>query len=261
VPEYALRGQLIAVSSDRREVSINHEDIPGFMPAMTMAYRVEDSTSLNPLVPGDLVSATLVVPQGALPYLINIKKTGHAELRQGTPTPKVMDVLARGDPAPDDPLVDQDGHRRHLSEWRGSAVALTFMYTRCPMPEFCPLIDRKFAEVQKTLAGDGKLEKATHLISVSFNPAVDTPGVLKAHAARLHADSRIWTFVTAPPATMTAFAARFGVSLIDDSRTNTITHNLRTAVIDPNGRLLKVHSGNDWQPEALVNDLRDAIGR
>lgn len=260
--EYPLRGQLTSVSADRGELSVSHEDIPGFMPAMTMAYHVKDPALLTGLRPGDLVIATLVVPNGAIPYLISIKRTGHAEIPRGTSGPHVMDVLAPGDEVPDDELVDQAGARRHLSDWRGSAIALTFIYTRCPMPDFCPLIERKFAEVQQVLASDPALGKGAHLLSVSFDPTYDTPRLLKAHATVLRADPRLWTFVTAPPrSNITHFASRFGVSVMNDSGAETLTHNLRTAVIDREGALVKIYSGNDWQPKTLVNDLRDVLGR
>jgi protein SCO1/2 len=253
---------LTSVSVDRDELSVNHGDIPGFMPAMTMAYHVKDPALLTRLRPGDLVTATLVVPNGAIPYLINIRKTGHADIPRGTSEPHVMDVLVPGDEVPDDELVDQAGARRHLSDWRGSAIALTFIYTRCPMPDFCPLIDRKFAEVQQVLASDPALGRGAHLISVSFDPAYDTQQVLKAHATALHADPRLWTFATSPPGSSIAhFASRFGVSVMNDSGAETITHNLRTAVIDREGALVKIYSGNDWHAKTLVANLRDALGR
>ena len=256
--EYLLRGQVMKIAAGNSELVVNHGDIPGFMPAMTMAYRVKDEAALRSLAPGDLISATLVVPDGEVPYLSAIKRTGHADVPEA---PHVMDLLQPGDVVPDDALEDQDGVRRPLSDWTDRAVAVTFIYTRCPMPDFCPLMDRNFAAVQRAIAADAALKNSVHLVSVSFDPTHDTPAVLKAHAKRLGADPRIWSFVTGPPPVMSRFASRFGVSLIDDGSGPTITHNLRTAVIDRTGRLVKIYSGSEWRPETLVSDLRDASGR
>jgi len=252
---------VLGITPDRTEINLKHGDIPGFMPAMTMAYRVKDANQLAGIAPGDLISATLVVPDGQVPFLTDIKRTGHADVPEGSSAPRVMDVLQPGDNVPDDPLQDQDGVTRPLSTWRNRAVAVTFMYTRCPMPDFCPLMDRKFAAVQRAIAADAALKDTVHLVSVSFDPAYDTPSVLKAHATALGADPQLWSFATAPAPVIQGFASRFGVSVVDEGGNAPITHNLRTAVIDRQGRLVTTYSGSDWLPETLVKDLRDASRR
>jgi protein SCO1/2 len=259
--EYPVRGQLIAVSAPALEVTLNHEDIPGFMPAMTMAYHVKDAALLTGLTAGDLVTATLVVPNNEIPFLKDLRRTGHADLPADTTKPRVMDVMQPGDTVPSDVLEDQDGARRRLSDWNHRALAVTFIYTRCPMPDFCPLMDRRFAALQKSIAGDPALRDSAHLVSITFDPTYDTPAVLKKHAANLSADPAIWSFLTAAPDVISRVASRFGVSVIADPNTPTFTHNLRTAVIDPRGRLVNVYSGNDWTPDGLLNDLRNASRR
>ena len=256
--EFSLHGQVTALARKRAEVTVKHDDIPGFMPAMTMAYRVKDPAALNGIAPGDLVSARLIVPEGELPYLSQITRTGHADLTSPAPAARVMDVLNPGDVVPDDPFQDQNGVTRRLSDWRGKAVAVTFVYTRCPMPDFCPLMDRKFAAVQRAAQSDGATASAVHLVSITIDPEHDTPGVLKDHAAALGADPRMWSFLTAAVSATIDFASRFGISVIDEGPAPTLTHNLRTAVIDHRGRLVKIYSGSDWTPEALITDLRDA---
>ncbi|HEX5475717.1 MAG TPA: SCO family protein [Vicinamibacterales bacterium] len=261
-PRYELQGQVLALSaspaSGRPEVTVKHKDIRGFMPAMTMAYRVKDARLLSGLAPGDLVTATLVV-DGDDAYLSAITKTGTAPLPAAGLVPHVMDLLEPGDRVPDVPLTDQDGHPVRLSDWHGQVVAVTFIYTRCPLPNFCPLMDRNFKAVQAQVERDAVLAGHVHLLSVSFDPAHDTPAVLKTHASALGADTRVWTFATAPVPTIDAFASRFGVSVMRQTdRTQSVTHNLRTAVIDPEGRLVTIHSGNDWTPDTLVTDLRTA---
>ncbi len=260
-PEYPVRGQITAIAPDRSYVTLSHGDIPGFMPAMTMAYSVEPKASIGSLTPGDLITATVVVPKGAAPYLTRIERTGHAPVKADAPTPRVMDLLNPGDAVPDTELQDQDGRTRRLSDWKGKATAVTFIYTNCPMQDFCPLMDRRFAGVQKAIASDPALAQTIHLVSVSFDPARDTPAVLKAHAKTLGANPALWTFLTAPESVIETFASRFGVSIVREGAAASITHNLRTAVIDPRGRLVKMYSGSDWSPEMLLADLRDAAGR
>lgn len=260
-PEYPVRGQITAIAQDRSELTLSHEDIPGFMPAMTMAYRVDPKGSIASLTPGDLITATLVVPRGQVPYLSRIERTGHAPLKADAPTPRVMDLLNPGDAVPDIELQDQDGRARRLSDWNGKAVAVTFIYTSCPIQDFCPLMDRRFADVQKGLSADPALARSIHLVSVSFDPARDTAAVLKAHARTLGANPALWSFLTAPEPAIGTFASRFGVSLIREGAEPTITHSLRTAVIDAHGRLVTMYSGSDWTPETLLSDLRDAAAR
>jgi protein SCO1/2 len=135
-------------------------------------------------------------------------------------------------------------------------VVLTFIYTRCPMPAFCPLMDRHFATIQARLKGDPTLD-GVRLVSVSFDPVTDTPEVLKNHAARLGADPMRWSFVTGDRDELDQFAARFGVSLVrEPNDARDITHNLRTAIVDGHGTVIKVYTGNSWTPDEVVADLR-----
>jgi protein SCO1 len=259
--QYPLRGQVLAVVPDRHEVTVKHDDIPGFMPAMTMAYRVKDAKLLEGLSRGDLISATLNV-RDADAWLSAIQRTGHGNVTDTGPVPRVMDVLEPGDPIPDTVLQDQNGRRRRLTDWRGRAIAVTFVYTRCPMPDFCPLMERYFAEVQRRIESDATLSGAVHLVAISFDPEHDTPDVLKAHARARGADPRLWTYLTGTAAAIEDVASRFGVSVMrEDGEAAALTHNLRTAVIDSGSRLVKIYSGSDWTPAMLVEDLREARER
>ncbi len=263
--EFPLKGQVLSVGQarpdGRREVSLKHEDIPGFMPAMSMAYFVKQPSLLDGLVPGDLVTARLILDGGET-YLDRVTRTGHAPLPADASPVKVMDVMGPGDEVPDDTLQDQEGHTRKLSDWRGRAVAVTFVYTRCPVPDFCPLMDRRFLDLQRGIAADATLRDRAHLVSVSFDPAHDTPAVIAAHAKAGGADPRTWSYLTGQPAAIEHFTSRFGVStILEKDGAETITHNLRTAVVDPRGRLIKIYSGNEWTVDALLADLRDAAAR
>jgi protein SCO1/2 len=263
---FTLQGQVQSIDAARKLVVVKHEEIKGFMPAMTMPYEVEDAGSLSGLAPGDLINSTLVVfSNGA--HLRDIKKVGTAPVEQppvDAPMPAAasgFELLKPGEAVPNGSFVDQDARKRTFSVFTGSPVVMTFIYTKCPLPTFCPLMDRHFAALQKTLKADPAL-KNVHLVTVSFDPAIDTPAVLKAHAKMLDADLNRWTFLTGDRDAVDQFAARFGVSVaraMNDPRD--ITHNLRTVIVDAEGRLVKVYTGNDWSPEQILAELKNLSSR
>jgi protein SCO1/2 len=254
--QYEVKGQVLGIKPEAQEVLLKHEDIKGFMPGMTMPFKVGDAKLLNGIQPGDLVTATLVVADSDA-HLSAISKTGHAQLEAPPASASSgFELLKDGETVPDQLLIDQDGKPRPMSSFRGHRVALTFTYTRCPMPNFCPLMDRNFQALQREIKKTPALADV-RLVTVSFDPEFDTPPVLKAHANRLEADPLIWSFVTGDRDEVERFAARFGIA-IDRAEQNPIdiTHNLRTAVIDPDGRLVNVHTGNDWAPADVLADLK-----
>jgi protein SCO1/2 len=256
---FPLTGQLLAVQLDTGQLLVKHDAIPGYMDAMTMPFTVADRTAIRERRPGDLVAATLVVA-GDRSRLEDLRLVGRAPLGDAAPARPVAEgvhILTPGDTPPDTALTTHHGTALALSEWRGSAVAVTFIYTRCPLPDFCPLLDRRFAAVQQAAAGDAALRGRVRLLSVSFDPDADTPEVLAAHAARAGAGTE-WLFATAPRQAVDRFAAAFGVNVIREAD-RTITHNLRTAVIDAEGRVSALRSGNDWTAEELLADLRHAL--
>jgi protein SCO1/2 len=126
------------------------------------------------------------------------------------------------------------------------------------LPQFCPLLDRRFAEVQRAIKADPQLAARAQLLSVSFDPDADTPARLKAHASRLQADPDIWHFATAPREVVDRFAARFGVNVIRE-QDGTITHNMRTTVIGADGRVVSVYEGSDWTPAQIIEDMRRSL--
>ena len=253
--QYELRGQIVGIEPARNEVLIKHENITGFMPAMTMPFTVRDAALLSGKEPGDLVTATLVVGETSA-HLSSLTRTGHAKLDAPPVVSDAPRILMPGEQVADALLVDQQEKARPFSSFRGHRVALTFTYTRCPLPDFCPLMDRHFAAVQKSIQGAADMADV-RLVTVTVDPEFDTPAVLGRHAARLKADPAIWSFVTAEPKAAAQFAQQFGIYTEKDLGTGAnLTHNLRTAVIDASGRMVKVHSGNDWTPADLVADLK-----
>jgi protein SCO1/2 len=263
---FPLHGQVQSLAPDRKSVVVKHEEIKGFMPAMTMPYEVQEAKALAGLVPGDVINATLVVISNGA-YLTDIRKVGQAPLEQPpaeAPAPTAssgLELIKPGEAIPDTPFVDQDGRKRSFSGFKGSPLVVTFIYTKCPLPTFCPLMDRHFAAMQKPLADDPALNKV-HLVTVSFDPTTDTPAVLKQHAKTLNADLTRWTFLTGDRDEVDRFAARFGVSVgraLNDPRD--ITHNLRTAIVGADGTLVKVFTGNDWSPDQILADLKHLTAR
>ena len=253
VQRYELQGQILGIRPERQEVIVKHGDIANFMPAMTMPFKVKDPALLEGRAAGDLVQAILVVGDVEA-YLETLDKTGTAPLEKGeTVPPPPPDILEPGQPVPETPLVDQNGEPRPLSAFRGHRVALTFIYSRCPIPDFCPLMNQHFAAVQRAIRANAALADV-RLVSVTLDPSYDTPAVLKPFAASVGADPAIWTFLTGTPEHITAFGTPLGI-YAEANPEMLLVHNLRTAVIDADGRLVKVYTGNEWTPATLLADL------
>jgi protein SCO1/2 len=262
--EYTLQGQILSIEPGHMQANIKHEEIKGFMAAMTMPYKVRDAKELADLKPGDLINSTLVVVSNDA-YLKDVKKVGEAPLAaapsSASSAPSAssgFELLKPGESVPDVPFLDQDGRKTSIASLKGQTVVLTFIYTQCPLPTFCPLMDRHFVTIQERLEADPALSKV-HLVTVSFDPVTDTPPVLKKHAQQLGADLTRWTFLTGDRDDIDRFASRFGVTIARDmSDPKNITHNLRTVIIDPDGRLKKTYTGNEWTPDQILADLRRA---
>jgi protein SCO1/2 len=261
--EYTLQGQILSIEPDRRQANIKHEEIKGFMAAMTMPYKVRDAKEFADLKPGDLINSTLVVVSNDA-FLKDVKKVGEAPLERSSVSSEPsapsassgFELVKPGEPIPDAPVLDQDGRKTSLAALKGQTVVLTFIYTQCPLPTFCPLMDRHFVTIQERLKADPGLSKV-HLATVSFDPVTDTPPVLKKHAQQLGADLARWTFLTGDRNDIDRFASRFGVTIArDQSDPKNITHNLRTAIIDADGTLVKTYTGNEWTPDQILADLK-----
>jgi protein SCO1/2 len=255
--EFEIVGQIQAVEPERREVTITHQDIKGFMPGMTMPFKAEKGL-LEGRRPGDLVTGTLVVGEVDV-HISKLTVTGHRPLDTTVTLPADGSAIIQpGDLVKDAALVDQDGKPRRMSEYRGHRLALTFVYTRCPLPEFCPLMNQHFRTMQTRIAQTPALADV-RLLSMTLDPVYDTPAILKTFAVGAGADPARWTFLTAEPAEAARFMEQFGIIAERDPANEVqITHNLRTAVIGADGRLKTVHTGNRWVPDELVADLTAA---
>jgi protein SCO1/2 len=259
--EYTLQGQILSVTADHKEANIKHGEITGFMPAMTMPYKVREAKEFDSLTPGDLINATLVVVSNDA-YLKDVKKVGQAPLEKPpaeVPDARHANILKEGEAVPATTFINQDGKKQDFLSLTGKALVMTFIYTRCPMPTFCPLMDRNFVELQQRMKADPFLN--VHLLTVTFDPETDTPAVLKKHGQKLGADPRLWSFLTGDRDEVEKFAARFGVSLARAmSKPEEITHNLRTVLIDRRGYLVKTYTGNEWTPSEVMADIKILVG-
>lgn len=271
VREFTVIGQIVALDRSTSYVTLRHEDIKGFMPGMTMPFAVKDSSLLDGRVAGDLVSATLAV-QNTEAWLTRLTRTGTAPLPPAANRP--VPGLAPGDRVSDQAFVDQDGAPLTMAWADGHVTVLTFIYTRCPLPDFCPAIDRRFVEVQGAIKGASgasglpavALAKArigsVRLLSISIDPTFDRPAVLKAQARKLGADPAIWRFATAPLAEMAAFGRQFGLDVRQTGGApSDIEHNLRTVVLDRDRRIVEMRTGSNWTAAELLTTVRRVAGQ
>ncbi len=250
VTTYEARGVLQKIDAPRRKAVIAHETIPGFMEAMTMEFDVADGEALAVLQPGDTLTFRLTV-NDSRSWIDQLKKNGRVEI-VATAQP-AMESLPPGALLPDCTLVDQRGAAFHLSDFRGRALAFTFIFTRCPLPDFCPLMNRNLAEVRRALSADANW----HLLSISFDPEYDTPARLAEYARPYESESGHWTFATGTPEDIRKLGGAFGLMAARNGAT--FDHTLRTVVVDAAGRVQKIFIGNEWKPAELIEEMRRAM--
>jgi len=166
-------------------------------------------------------------------------------------------VPAPGDAVPDFKLHNQDGRAVHLAQFRGKALLVTFIYTRCPSPNFCPLVTHNFAVIDRQLAANPALYAKTHLLCVSFDPEHDTPARLRAYGAEyIGSDLFVhWDFAVPSEPELLEMAKFFDVG-ITPGPDETITHTLSTTLIDAHGKVAQFYPGNEWTPEQVIADVK-----
>lgn len=251
---FELTGKIVAVDVDRRQVTVSHEDIKGYMPGMTMPFTVRDQIDLKEIVPNDMVNATLVV-DGSHTWLEDLIVT-HVD--KGAALPGVT-IAKEGDEVPNFTLRNQNNREIHVRDYRGKALLLTFIYTRCPLPEYCTLMSNNFAQIDRALGQDPKIYEQTHLLSISIDPGYDTPEVLKsygaAHTERYENETFAhWEFAGGTSEQVKKIAEYFGLTYFPEK--DQIIHALRTVIISPEGKVAKIYSGNDWKPEEVVDEMK-----
>jgi protein SCO1 len=260
---YHLRGKVIATDPATGQVTLDHEAIPGFMNAMTMPYKLKDPGILSELHPGDEITADLLAQPGgdgdvALDHIVVI-----AEAKPDYRPTVLYHVPQPGDQVPDFTLRNQDGRTIHLDQFRGKTLLVTFIYTRCPLPNFCPLITHNFAVINRQLEADPALYGKTHLVCVSFDPDNDTPARLRAYGATyIGSDAKDafahWDFAAPAKPELKKMAQYFDVG-VTYGADDTITHTLSTTLIGPHGKVAQFYPGNEWTPDQVVSDVKRVV--
>ncbi len=256
---YAVRGKVISVDKDARRVTVAHEEIPGFMAAMTMPFAIRDEWPFRVLAPGQEISATLVVEAGRS-WLEEITVVQQAPA--GASAPVAASTLPDpGAEVPDFVLTNQEGKHIRLHQYRGTALLLTFIYTRCPLPDFCPRMSGNFAQIHRAMRNDADLRHRLHLLTVSFDPEHDTAEVLRGYGrgfiGEVGPDAfRDWEFASGSGEEVKAITRYFGLDYWPEK--GQIVHSLRTALIGPDGRLVRLYQGNEWTPADVLRDLKTA---
>jgi len=257
---YKLRGKVVSTDASKGEVTLDHEAIPGFMDAMTMPYKLKDASILGELHPGDVITAdVLVSPDPDADYLLD-HIVVVAQARPDYRPAVSYHVPAPGDTVPDFKLRNQDGRPIHLGQFRGKALLVTFIYTRCPSPDFCPRVTRNFAAVEKELSATPALYAKTHLICISFDPEHDTPERLRSYgAAYIGSDAKNafahWDFAVPEKPVLLEMAKFFDLGFTIEADA-TITHTLSTTLIGPDGKVARFYPGNEWTAEQILADVK-----
>ena len=261
---YAVRGVVVATDAASGEIGLNAEAIPGFMEAMTMSYKLADPTVMSELHVGDRITATLLFETDAAGP-INMRLTDVVVIAQARPdyVPKVQyHVPAAGDVVPDFTLLNQSDKKIRLGQFKGKVLVMTFIYTRCPLADYCPRMSRNFAEIDKDLSADKKLYAETHLLTVSFDPVYDTPKVLKSYGEAYtgeysKATFAHWDFAAPEQAEMQKMEEFFSLG-VTPSDNGTLQHSLSTLVIGKDGKVVAFYPTNDWTTAEVEEQIRKA---
>lgn len=264
VKTFTIHGRVVTVDAAKGSVLLDHEAVPDFMEAMTMSYKLHDPSVISELHPGDRLMAKLIVhktSEGFVdPELDQIVITAQAK-PDYKPTVQYH-IPHERDTVPDFKLRNQDGKTIDLARFKGKVLLVTFVYTRCPLADFCPKMSRNFAAIDAELKKDPALYGATHLLSVSFDPTYDTPKVLKSYGGAYtgeytKAQFGHWDFAVPPADELQAVDQWFGVGVTPGDGT-ALTHSLSTTIVGKDGRVLAWYGSNEWTPEEALGVVRKA---
>jgi protein SCO1/2 len=271
VKRYAFAGRIVSLDKPNQSAVVDGDPIPGFMDAMAMNYKIKAAADFGQLAVGDAISAEVVVAESkdkdAVPdyWLENVKISGHArpsgDKVDSKPTAELQ-IPATGDEVPDFHFSNQNSRRISLKQYRGQVLFVTFIYTRCPFPDYCPRVGAQFAQLHQLLAADPALARKTHLLCISFDPAHDTPKVLRdygfslAHSHQAEIFDR-WEFAVPRAADLPRIASYFGLTYKPEN--GLITHSLSTAVIGPDGKIVNWYHGSEWQVADLVKEATGVL--
>ncbi|PIQ81549.1 MAG: hypothetical protein COV76_08235 [Candidatus Omnitrophica bacterium CG11_big_fil_rev_8_21_14_0_20_64_10] len=258
---YTVKGTIREISADRRTVTLQHEEIPGYMSAMTMPFPVKSPGLLDGFVPGEEVRFRLVVfPRDAtIDQIIAIrtspKPVGNKPAASDAPdNQSELHLPQSGESAPNFDLVNQDGRAVRLSDYKGKIVALNFIYTRCPLPTYCPRLMEEFDAAQKLLKD--VIGRDVVFLTITFDPRFDTPAVLKQYGSRYQADDTSWQLLSGEPEEIRKVASFFNVAYWTSPQGTIESHTLSAAVVDRMGKVARFYSGQRWSASDLARDVR-----
>ncbi len=264
VKRYPLKGTVVAVDKEKKKATIKHEEVKDYMPPMTMDFPIREDWVWEDLLPGADVFAELVVDNDG--YWLEKIAISAAPNPNQPPLPTREDVAQIGNQIPENfTLTNQDGKRINLAkDYRGKALAITFIYSRCPLPTYCILMSKNFSDLANQLNQNAELKDKIRLLSISFDPATDTPAKLKEYGqGYLGKDAKpdftVWQLATGTDKEVKAIADFFGLRYeVDPNDKTQFAHSLRTIVITPDGKVQRVFSGNEWTPDDLLRELQTA---
>ena len=260
VHAYHLRGVVVATDLAHGMVTVNTEAIPGFMPPMVMPYKLSNPGVAAGLHPGDTITAELEVSKKA-DLLDQVGVVKQANLNS---LPKIQyQPLVPGETVPNFSFLNQSNKIIHIDQFRGQVLLVTFIYTRCPLSNYCPRMSRNFADINQALAKEPQLYAKTHLLSVSFDPTYDTPSVLRSYGGAYtgkytRATFRHWDFA-APPEKELPNVLKFFLVGVTPEKNHVLAHSLSTVVITPQGKIFKWYPTNSWTPQQLLADVNTLL--
>ena len=260
---YQVKGVVQEVVPEKKKVKIAHEKIPGYMDAMVMMLGVRQVEELNGLKPGDNISFRMLVTDDD-GWIDQIKKLDLPPAQVVTTEPatfrrvREVEPLAVGDVMPDYSFTNTQGRLVRLSDFKGQALAFTFIFTRCPFPTFCPRLTSNFSEAQNILKSMRDGPTNWHFLSITIDPEYDTPERLKFYAQQYRADPARWDFVTGELIDITAIGEQFLLQFWRAKPTDPIQHNVRTVVVDAAGKVQWVSVENEWKATNLVEQVVQA---
>lgn len=267
---YKLTGKVLNVDKSRRRVQVAHNPISGtqgetYMEAMTMDFALRDEALYDEMKSEDEISATLVIDKGRS-YLdeVSVSRPMSGDKAAAANRAAALIEPQPGTSIPNFTLVNQDGKNINLADYKNRLLLLTFIYTRCPLPDYCPLMSENFAAINNAINSNPTLRDRVRLLSITFDPLYDTPAVLRDYAAQYGAQVSAnsspltWEFATGTPAQISDVARLFNLSYTP-AADGTINHSLKTALIDVSGKLIRLYRDNEWKPQEVVRDIERHI--
>lgn len=264
VKRYNLKGKVVEVDRAKKTAKIAHDEIPEMpMAAMTMDFPIRADWVWDDLTKDSEIRAELVVDKDGY-WLENIGIVAAPNSSKSAPTPN-ENFAQVGNEVPNFTLTNQDGKRFSMKDYRGKALAITFIYTRCPLPQYCIMMSRNFSDLANQINGDAELKEKIRLLSISFDPQTDTPAKLKEYGKGYlgnpeKPDFTVWQLAVGSDKEVKEIADFFGLRYeVDASDKTQFNHSLRTAIIAPDGKVTKILPGSEWTPKDLLREMQTTL--